>query len=211
MATASDRRKAEKTAVESSRHHDSFDFNMTGSHLVRIGTLGQIGRFHAADATQYPRDCPVVLRTERGLETGQVLAWADDSAEADGTILRRMTVEDELLAARLEKNKHQAIEACSRRLKEIGVDATLLDVDPLFDGRRIYFYFLGAVPEEIAEVTDELAEVFEAKVQFRKFTETLTEGCGPDCGTEDAAGSGCVTCVTCAVASACGSKGGDHS
>ena len=35
-------------------------------------------------------------------------------------------------------------------------------------------------------LTAELAEAYEAKAQFRKFTETLTQGCGPDCGTERA-------------------------
>ena len=181
---------------------------MNGQHLVRIGTLGHIGRFGATESARYPRDCPVVVRTERGLETGQVLAWSEDPAPADGIVLRRMTVEDELLAARLEHNKHRAIDACSRRLTELGVEATLLDVDPLFDGRRVYFYFLGSVPEQIEQVTDELAELYESKVEFRKFSETLTNGCGPDCGTEDAEGSGggCVTCVTCAVASACHTK-----
>lgn len=178
---------------------------MAQQHLIRIGSQGHIGRFSSVDATQYPRNTSVVIRTERGLETGEVLAFSDEGAEADGIILRRMTTEDELLAARLHQNKHRAIEACSRRLAELDVDATLLDVEPLFDGRRVYFYFLGSVPDEIEQVTDELAELYEAKVEFRKFAETLTNGCGPDCGTESAAG-GCVTCVTCAVASACHSK-----
>lgn len=180
---------------------------MNGQHLIRVGTLGHIGRFAATDSVRYPRNSPVVVRTDRGLETGEVLAWSDDPAQADGTIVRRMTVEDELLAARLEHNKHRALDACSRRLAELNVEATLLDVDPLFDGQRVYFYFLGAVPEEIEQVTDDLAELYESKVEFRKFAETLTNGCGPDCGTEEAAGGGCVTCVTCAVSSACQTKG----
>jgi len=179
---------------------------MSAQHLVRIGSLGQIGRFAAADGTHYPRNCSVVVRTARGLETGQVLTASEDAKDVDGTILRRMTVEDELLAARLEHNKHRALDACSQRLDELGAEATLLDVEPLFDGQQVYFYFLGSVPEEIEQVTEELAELYEAKVEFRKFSETLVNGCGPDCGTEKAEG-GCVTCVTCAVASACGTKG----
>ncbi|REJ64456.1 MAG: hypothetical protein DWQ31_21235 [Planctomycetota bacterium] len=180
-------------------------------HLVRIGTLGQIGRFHAADAAVYPRMCRVVLRTPRGLETGHVLTTTggpsasvdgDAVAEPDGQILRRMTAEDEMLSARLERDKFRALDICSRRLAELGVNATLLDVEPLFDGSRVYFYFLGSVPDQFEQLSDELVELYEANVQFRQFSETLEQGCGPNCGTEEAEGK-CVTCVSCAVASAC--------
>ena len=59
----------------------------------------------------------------------------------------------------------------------------------------------------VVEYTTRLAETYEAKVQFRKFTETLIEGCGPGCGTEEAKGQGgCESCTSCAVASACGAK-----
>ena len=53
---------------------------------------------------------------------------------------------------------------------------------------------------ELDALTAELAEVYEAKAQFRKFAETLTAGCGPHCGTE-AEGGGCGSggCSTCAV------------
>ena len=80
-----------------------------------------------------------------------------------------------------------------------------MDVEHLFDGQSLYFYFLGEVTPELDAITGELAEIYETKVQFRKFAETLVKGCGPDCGTEDAAGNGCGTggCATCAAASAC--------
>ena len=53
----------------------------------------------------------------------------------------------------------------------------------------------------------ELAETYETKAQFRKFTDTLTAGCGPDCGTATAEGAGCQSCgVGCAIAGACGTR-----
>jgi hypothetical protein len=104
----------------------------------------------------------------------------------------------------LERNRHEAFEACCRRLGELGVTTTLVDVEHLFDGRGLYFYFLGQPPDEVEQLTAELAEVYDANVQFRRFAETLTAGCGPDCGTEGAAGGGCSSCATgCAVAGAC--------
>jgi cell fate regulator YaaT (PSP1 superfamily) len=172
--------------------------------------MGQVGRFAAVDTVRYPRRSRVVVRTRRGLEIGEVLAPPEgesDSAWADGEILRGMTVEDELLCARLEKHRQEAYEACAALLAEHGISAVLLDVEHLFDGQGLYFYFLGEVTPELEAYTERLAEAYETKVRFRKFTETLIEGCGPGCGTEAAQGQGgCASCTTCAVASACGSR-----
>ncbi|MCI0362027.1 MAG: PSP1 domain-containing protein [Planctomycetaceae bacterium] len=187
---------------------------MLGQHWVRHGVLGSVGRFAAVDAQRYARGARVICRTQRGLEVGEVLAALDDLAEskarhepADGSLLRRVTVEDDLLLARLERNREQAYRACEERLIERRIPAVLVDVEHLFDGQSLLFYFLGETTPELDALTTELAEVYEAQVQFRKFTETLTAGCGPGCGTDEAE-HGCASgaCSTCAVVTACGSK-----
>ena len=85
-----------------------------------------------------------------------------------------------------------------------------MDVEHLFDGQTLLFYFLGDMTPELETITSELAELYETHVQFRRFTEAVTEGCGPACGTE-AAGE-CKSCATgCAVAAACSTRGkADH-
>ena len=179
---------------------------MSVHHLVRVGVMGQVGRFRSVDAVRYPRGRRVVVRTRRGLEIGDVLLphpGDTGPSDCDGDILRRMTVEDELLAQRLEQNKHRAYDACRRKLQSAGATATLIDVELLFDGRSLFFYFLGEVTPQIDALTAELAGLYQAKVKFRQFTEALLHGCGPDCGTEDASG-GCDSCTSCAVAGACG-------
>jgi cell fate regulator YaaT (PSP1 superfamily) len=184
---------------------------MSHYHLVRVGAMGQVGRFAAVDAVRYPRRSRVVVRTRRGLELGEVLSPPEDSDDgrsfSDGELLRGVTVQDELLQARLEKNRQEAYAACSAILAENETSAVLVDVEHLFDGQGLFFYFLGDVTPELETYTARLAETYEAKVQFRKFTETLIEGCGPGCGTEEAKGQGgCDSCTSCAVASACGAK-----
>jgi cell fate regulator YaaT (PSP1 superfamily) len=160
---------------------------------------------------RYPRRSRVILRTKRGLEIGDVLSPPDDRDDgrtfADGQLIRGVTVQDELLQARLETNRQQAYAACTTMLAESGLSAVLVDVEHLFDGQGLFFYFLGEVGPELEAYTQRLAEAYEAKAQFRKFTETLIDGCGPGCGTEEAKGQGgCDSCTSCAVASACGSK-----
>jgi cell fate regulator YaaT (PSP1 superfamily) len=179
---------------------------MLGQHFVRVGILGSVGRFSAADSQRYPRGARVVCRTARGLEVGEVLSLAEAAGQqpCDGTLLRRVTVEDDLLLARLEKNRDDAFRACASRLAERGLPAVLVDVEHLFDGQSLYFYFLGETPPELDALTTELAGVYEATAQIEKFAETLIAGCGPHCGTEEAAGCGSV-CTSCAVVGACGS------
>lgn len=196
--------------------------------FVRVGILGQVGRFRSSDGQQYQRGTEIICRTRRGLEIGQVLSGIDpldgvrcpdsqarDSqahdaqadaphswAVPDGVILRRQTVTDQLLIARLEKNRHEAYNACVDLLSDHNESVTLMDVEHLFDGRSLYFYFLGKVSPKVDEITQQLAEAYDAEVQFRAFSTAVNEGCGPDCGTED--GGGCGTdCQSCAIAAAC--------
>jgi cell fate regulator YaaT (PSP1 superfamily) len=181
-----------------------------GFHLVRYGLLGHVGKFAAVEALRYPRRSRVVVRSPRGLEVGEVLAEPGEEGSleaADGQILRRMSVQDDLLEARLERRRHEAFAACQQLLAEAAVPAALVDVEHLFDGEGLFFYFLGDPPEQAHDITRRLAETYEAAVEFRKFADTLTEGCGPGCGTEEANGQGgCASCTSCAVASACGSR-----
>ena len=178
-----------------------------GSHLVRVGNLGDIGRFDSVDGTRYTRHSRVICRTSRGLEVGEVLASSNDRGEADGDLLRLLATEDELLLARIQRRKNQAFRACTELVAKRGLPVVLMDVEHLFDGQSLYFYFFGEITEDVEALTGELAGVYEAKVQFRKFTETLTNGCGPECGTEGATG-GCGSdgCSSCALAGACGSS-----
>ena len=182
-----------------------------GYHLVRYSLLGHVGHFTVADAICYPRYTRVIIRSPRGLELGEVLSNSephDHHTDLHGQILRRVTVEDDLLAARLEKHRHEAFAACSNLLAAENVSAMLMDVEHLFDGQGLFFYFLGEIPNSTAQIMQRLADTYETTVEFRKFTETLAEGCGPGCGTEEAKGQGgCASCTSCAVASACGTKG----
>jgi cell fate regulator YaaT (PSP1 superfamily) len=178
---------------------------VVAQHLVRFGVMGHVGLFASPDATRYPRDARVICRTSRGLELGEVLyPLSDRRADADGTLLRGVSVEDDLLLARLQQHREEAFQACRRLLRERQIAATLVDVEHLFDGQSLFFYFLGETTPELDAVTAELAQIYEAKVQFQRFADSLEQGCGPGCGTSEAA-NGCSSggCSTCSVVDAC--------
>lgn len=181
---------------------------MLGQHWVRVGVVGEVGRFTAPDAARYARGSRVVLRTRRGLEVGDVLSPIEQaSGYADGVLLRGVTVEDDLLLARLDRKKAEALDVCQQWLERQGMPAVLLDAEPMLDGSRVFFHFLGEVPEGFDALSDALTDEFRQATGIDKFTETLEHGCGPGCGTDDAE-NGCKTgsCNTCAVLHACSTK-----
>lgn len=182
-------------------------------HLVKIGLMGTVDRFDAPDFRRYDRDTQVICRTQRGLEHGTVLCdlSADEIESGDasvqhpaGELLRQTGPEDRMILERLERFRDKAFAACNRLLEQQGVPGVLVDVEHLFDGESVHFYFLGQPDERLNAITEQLAATYERKVRFRKFAETLANGCGPDCGT----GIGCGTgggCSTCSMAGGCGS------
>ena len=168
--------------------------------------MGAVGRFDAADFQQYPRDARVICRTPRGLEFGNVLCTLNDHEvnhqDIDGQLLRFIGSEDEMILERLERHRDKAFQACQQLITQHELPSVLVDVEHLFDGESVYFYFLGEIDPQLEKLTQELANTYESKVRFKKFAETLANGCGPDCGTGE---SGCAagSCGSCALSGNC--------
>lgn len=184
--------------------------------FVRIGAMGEV---HPATSTRnFARGEKVILRTGKGLQWGRVLGERvnplsvppktppDKPASTPDVepvaVLRAVTDQDEMLIRRLQKRKPRAIESCRQLLAESGSKSILLDVDQLFDGGALVMHFLGPVDSQAEALASTVAASYESVVQTSKLARQLTEGCGPDCGTQEGAGCGSA-CSTCAVASAC--------
>jgi len=170
--------------------------------------MGVVGQFESADFTLFLRDAKVICRTARGLEFGQVICSIDEEDcehPTEGQILRQVGSEDQLILDRLERHRDKAFLACQNLIQERKLPGVLVDVEHLFDGESVYFYFLGEVDSRTEALTHELAATYERKVRFKKFAETLANGCGPDCGTGESqcSSSGC---GSCALSGGCGSK-----
>lgn len=178
-------------------------------YFVRIGSWGDIVQCRAEGAAAFTpgilkRGNRVICRTGRGLEVGSVasaLADHGDSVEdLGGTIIRKTTVEDELLLSRLEKHRSNALAECRQELIDAGSAAVLLDVDQLFDAGTLIFYFLEAIEPATEQIVQRLAARYESRIRSRHFAKLVSQGCGPGCGTEKAHGGGCSgACAVCVV------------
>ncbi len=92
-----------------------------------------------------------------------------DEELLDGRILRAMTTEDEILWGHLREHADAAHEACQTWLTEQGITGLLIDVEPLLDGKTLYFHFLDRVSEVVQHQIDHLASLYERAIRQSKF------------------------------------------
>lgn len=183
-------------------------------YVCRLGLHGQVGRLMGRTGSELERGARVLCRSQRGLETAEVLTAVSAvelaSEQLDGRIIRRLAPEDLLLEKHLLKYAAAAQRAGQRWLKSAGLNGLLVDVEPLMDGRTLYFHFLGPVPAATPSQLQPLVDIYQRLVQNSRFARQLADGCGPGCGTAAATG-GCGSsatggCAVCVVADACGKR-----
>ncbi|XZE43009.1 hypothetical protein SH467x_002553 [Pirellulaceae bacterium SH467] len=177
--------------------------------LVRCGRSPELYSLFAG-AAALERGHWVVCRTVRGIELGEVLTeirqnLGDEQVPwADAKWIRGAREEDRFLLRQLEELSQAACVECQRVLDARHSEDVLIDVEPLLDGKTLYFHFLGTPCEETESVIEELAEAYQESVAKSRFAKLVETGCGPGCGTPEK--SGCGTgggCAVCALAGGC--------
>jgi cell fate regulator YaaT (PSP1 superfamily) len=143
-------------------------------NIVRHGVMRFLGEFEPRDAIRYPRGAKVVVRTERGLEIGEVLCEATQRAveylsePTHGVILRTLTAEDQQQLERLADSERAAFDACCKCIAQRKLQMDLVDVEWLFGGERIIFYFLAEKRVDFRELVKDLARQFQTRIEMRQ-------------------------------------------
>ena len=181
----------------------------TGLYLVRFGTQREVIQVQAG-AISLSRGEHIICRTPRGIEMGEVLAATHPEYIETATAskyIRKSRPDDELLWRQLTSLSVKASTACQAFLYGQAIPDVLLEVEPLFDGRTLYFHFLGTPSYETEQHVQELSDIYQKSVASSRFASLLEHGCGPGCGTKEK--SGCGTgggWAVCAIAGGCTSK-----
>src|SRR5690242_9464748 len=112
---------------------------MASPWIVRHGAMRFLGEFDPEEA-DYRRGDDVVLRTDRGLELGQVLCPATPRAveflsdPTRGRIVRTLTDRDRQERQRLAEAEERELETCGRFVAQRRLQMELVDVEHLFGG-----------------------------------------------------------------------------
>jgi cell fate regulator YaaT (PSP1 superfamily) len=143
-------------------------------YVVRYGAMRLLGVFSATAGRECRRGMQVVVRTDRGLEIGEVLCEATpETAEevkdpGGGQILREMTAEDRHELTRLRQQARQEFDVCQANIDRLGLKMQLVDVEHLFGGERIVVYYLAETRVDFRELVRALAGEFQTRIEMRQ-------------------------------------------
>jgi cell fate regulator YaaT (PSP1 superfamily) len=143
-------------------------------YIIRYGVMRFLGVFSAPAGQAFRRDLKVIIRTDRGLEAGDVLAEATPDAVGrltdppTGQILRVMTPEDNVEMARIEKHASEEIAVCQRIIDQLDLKMQLVDMERIFGGERIVIYYLADNRVDFRELVRLLAGEFQTRIEMRQ-------------------------------------------
>ena len=161
--------------------------------LVRYGKVGMIGHFRHSERELPSLHTKVVIQTDRGLELGEIVSpaaahnrytctipreridqYIKDSGGSDypfsrsGRVVRLATVQDLNEQRHIEQNVEKEGKHFKERAREMHLPMKLVDVEHLFGGDRIIFYFLADGRVDFRELVRELGREFNTRIEMRQ-------------------------------------------
>ncbi len=142
--------------------------------IVRFGAMRILGAFTPPGEQQYPRGLHVIVRTDRGLEAGQVLCEASPrameslKAPVEGQILRQMTADDIHELTCIHDQEQTEFTVCQGFIKKLDLEMELVDVEHIFGGERIVVYYLAEGRVDFRELVKLLAGEFQTRIEMRQ-------------------------------------------
>ncbi|MFO0878695.1 MAG: regulatory iron-sulfur-containing complex subunit RicT [Gemmataceae bacterium] len=146
---------------------------MSDLWIVRHGAMRFLGQFDP-EMSAYARGEDVLVRTDRGQEVGSILCQATPRAvemlsdPTRGRILRKMTDQDQAERSRLKQLEQLELETCERFVEQRKLQMELVDVEHLFGGERIIFYFLAEKRVDFRELVKDLAREYQTRIEMRQ-------------------------------------------
>ncbi len=146
-----------------------------GQYIVRYGSTHKIADFSAKGSKQFSRNCAVVVRTNRGVEWGTVLCPATEKtqeylgrSEGGGKILREVSEDDRSKLDRLHQSERQEFDGCLEIIRQHKLQMQLVDIEHLFGGERLIFYYLAEKRVDFRELVKVLAKRFRTRIEMRQ-------------------------------------------
>ncbi|MFP4215198.1 MAG: stage 0 sporulation family protein [Phycisphaerae bacterium] len=201
--TSADEMRAAPTPDDpSNRTDDSRDDKDDGqksqprkpSLVARYGLMQFVGQFRHNLDEMPSRGTKVVLRTDRGVELGEVIANVVDEQtdipaqlprnqleqfirenggseypfRRTGKVLRLANKQDIIDQRHLDSNARDEAVYCRKQIAEFGLDMKLVSVEHLLGGERIVFYFTAEHRVDFRELVRTLAGQYRTRIEMRQ-------------------------------------------
>lgn len=146
-----------------------------GQYVVRYGITRIVGEFSAKGEEEVSRGSAVIVRTDRGVEWGEVLCAASEQTrmhlgrtDESGRILQIATPEDIRKREEVRQMERQDFIDCQRFVSDRKLQMELLDVERLFGGERIVVHYLAEQRVDFRELVKALAGHFRLRIEMRQ-------------------------------------------
>ena len=180
--------------------------------LVRYGRMNALGFFEHHETKISKIKPRVVIKTDRGLELGylvgqltaykggqfklsdeQIQDYFEDSnidfaPDHVGKFIRYASSADVSEERHLRKIAQEEMECCRHFVKEMGLPMKIVDVEHVFGGERIIFYFMSDGRVDFRELVKKVAQEYQTRIEMRQIgsrdeAKLLgdVESCGQQC------------------------------
>lgn len=159
--------------------------------LVKYGRIGLMGWFEHHESHLPRLNKYVVIKTERGLELGEVVGLhsyrggqfkstpeqvesyycncGKDMPIGDGgSFVRFATHEDLHEQEHLERSSVEEAKCCQKMAEELGLNMMIIEAEHLFGGERIVFYFTSEGRVDFRELVKRLAKEYQTRIELRQ-------------------------------------------
>jgi len=133
-----------------------------------------LGVMTARQDANFRRSMEVVVRSDRGLEIGQVLCEATEDAlshldkPAVGSIVRLVSDDDVEGIDKIDGARKKKLSTCQRHIDALGMDMQLIEVEQLFGGERMIIYYISEDRVDFRELVRILAKEFSTRIEMRQ-------------------------------------------
>jgi len=160
--------------------------------LVRHGRMHHIGIFEHNENQIPKQPKKVVVQTDKGLELGTIIGCraayksgqlkmdneqlseyycvseVDFNAKPSGKFIRYATSEDLSEDKHLKKISKEELKRCQQIAEEQKLDMKLVEVEHIFGGERIIFYFKADARIDFRELVKQLAHEYQSRIEMRQ-------------------------------------------
>jgi len=159
--------------------------------LVRYGKTGTIGWFVHEEKNMPKAQSKVMIKTERGLEIGEVVGrfcykscvfkkteeavveyygvgQAECPVTAGGKFVRYATEQDMSEVHHINIGAKEELLRCKQIIAELSLSMKPVDIEHIFGGERIIFYFTAENRIDFRELVKRLAKEFQTRIEMRQ-------------------------------------------
>lgn len=148
---------------------------MPADYIVRYGSTRIVAEFHYKGERELKRSTSVLVRSDRGIEWGEILCPANDrtreylgKSDQAGRILRPADDAAWKKLDELHLSERDVFKGGQELIAEHKLNMNLVDVEKVFGGERIVFYYLAEQRVDFRELVKSLARKFQTRIEMRQ-------------------------------------------